>query len=478
MFRVNPLVFIQSLICVGVSLFAAYYFWFGIDVSAAIHPTCWGTLLIFGWILFSWNRLTRHFLDLYIVFILATAAFNCGQIFLEVFNLNSAGLLFGKFSDRTLFETVLFVTGALVWIHFGVLVRMSQSGDVVPTNILKRAPRNLFTVGMVMVMVSLLPTLWVLKEMYEVVKVSGYFGLYGREDQIGIDNLLTLISNFFVPGMLFALAGAKRKKYFRLWGSIAIICYGGLLILLGRRGDGAEALLVYFLVFHICIRPIKKKVVIAISVFMLIVVFPLVASIRNMDLNKRGDLSTLITAYESIDNPAQMAIAEMGGSMQSIAHTLELVPKVRDYDNGASYLYAGFSVFPNLFWSIHPSVARGSPSVWLVKTVEPDIAALGGGLGYSYIAEAYFNFGWWLGWLFLAILGYALSSFMCWSQFSGDPLKIAAAASFLSSLVSFARADSQSIIRPLFWYSLLPYFLVKWTKPKSKYQSLKGTSQV
>ena len=148
--------------------------------------------------------------------------------------------------------------------------------------------------------------------------------------------------------------------------------------------------------------------------------------------------------------------------MQAISHTLVQVPKFRDYDWGASYLYSFFSIFPNFFWRIHPSVARGSPSVWLVKTVEPDIAALGGGLGYSYIAEAYLNFGWWGGALMLMFIGYAISSLVCWSQGSGNTLKIAAAATFFTSLVGFARADSQSVMRPLFWYSLLPYFAVKW----------------
>ena len=42
---------------------------------------------------------------------------------------------------------------------------------------------------------------------------------------------------------------------------------------------------------------------------------------------------------------------------------------------------------------MHPSVAHGQPSDWLIETVNPYLAERGLGLGFSFIAEAYMNFG-------------------------------------------------------------------------------------
>ena len=49
---------------------------------------------------------------------------------------------------------------------------------------------------------------------------------------------------------------------------------------------------------------------------------------------------------------------------------------------------------PNLFWDIHPTIARGLACDWITETVDPFADLVGGGLGYSFIAEAYLNFGW------------------------------------------------------------------------------------
>ena len=468
MLKLKPILFIQSFICGLVILISVFHFNFGLSPNAFLYSACCATLVLLIWTIFTWGRVTSHFFDLYTIFILGTAAFNSGQVFLEIFGLNSHGMLTGKFNDELLFETVMFIILSLSVIHFGALLRLVKEKNIPRVGDIHPAPKALNIVGMILIGISIVPTFLVMKEMLDVVRAHGYFALYTREDQIGINNTLTLLSNFFVPGLLFALAGSQKNKTFRRWSQFGIIFYGATLILLGRRGDGAEAILSYLIVRHYCIQPIPKKIIFAAAGLMLIVVFPLIAAIRNIDLERRGDLGSMVDAYHSIENPGIKAIEEMGGSMQALSYTIELVPKTRPYDLGASYLYATFSIFPNLFWDIHPSVARGSPSVWLVKTAEPDIAAKGGGLGYSYIAEAYFNFGWWGGPIVLFLFGYALSALVCWSQFSGDPVKIAAAATFFASLVGYVRSDSQSVIRPLFWYSLFPYLMVKWLQSRSK----------
>lgn len=398
--------------------------------------------------------------DLYTLFITSTVAFNCGQIFLQIFGFNLDGLLAGRFSANTLFETVLFVNIALAVIHLGAILKLKGLTKIAEPGHALKAPPELFHVGFVLVVISILPTLIVLNGLIDVVRSSGYFGLYEREDLIGFDNVYTLISQFFVPGILMMIAGAKDKIQYRMFSEIGLIVYAIIFMILGRRGDGGQILISYCMVRHTCIKPIPKKIVLPIAILIFGVVFPILAVVRNFNLDSRTDISVMLSALDSIENPFATALGEMGGSMQSISYTMDLVPKSRAYDYGASYFYSIFSLVPNLFWSLHPSIARGSPSIWLVKEVDPIIASMGGGIGFSYIAEAYLNFGWWGGPFLLFLIGYLVSALVRWSQFYGDPVRIAIAASFFGSILTFARADSQSVIRPLVWYSLLPYLAV------------------
>src|SRR5262249_37660921 len=118
------------------------------------------------------------------------------------------------------------------------------------------------------------------------------------------------------------------------------------------------------------------------------------------------------------------------------------------------------SYIPNLFWDVHPGMARGTYADWLVQEVDPVYASAGGGLGYSFIAEAYANFGW-LGPPVLILLGYALARWGIWASHVSAPGRLAAVASYTAYFLFFARAESLLVARPLIWYALLPYFGVK-----------------
>src|SRR5665811_539382 len=92
----------------------------------------------------------------------------------------------------------------------------------------------------------------------------------------------------------------------------------------------------------------------------------------------RTSANTLWQSYLAIDNPMIETISEMGGSMKTVAYTLELVPSLRDYDNGLGYIYGLSTEIPNFLGSVHPAIARGTASDWLVSTVAPWNAAQGG----------------------------------------------------------------------------------------------------
>jgi len=190
-------------------------------------------------------------------------------------------------------------------------------------------------------------------------------------------------------------------------------------------------------------------------------VFPLIRETRALSGEERS-LSTLSAWFDPIDNPAVSSVSEMGGSMRTIAYTTTLVPSSRPFDQGLGYAYGALTLFPNLFWSIHPTVARGIYSDWLVNAVDPWTAARGGGLGFSFIAEAYLNFGPFGPIIVMFIFGFLLGRVSSWADCTRDPVALAMIATILAFILRFPRDETASILRPLVWYALGPYLAARW----------------
>jgi len=179
--------------------------------------------------------------------------------------------------------------------------------------------------------------------------------------------------------------------------------------------------------------------------------------VRNISGVDRLSLEFLRETYLTMDNPVLAILSEMGGSLGTVAYTIELVPARRAFDLGVGYLYALTPAFPSFFWDVHPVIARGTPADWLIWAVDPVTARLGGGLGFSFIAEAYLNFGTFGTPIVTAVFGFLLGAFVLWADRFYSPARMAAVATFTAFILFYARGDASVLMRPLLWYAGLPY---------------------
>jgi oligosaccharide repeat unit polymerase len=147
--------------------------------------------------------------------------------------------------------------------------------------------------------------------------------------------------------------------------------------------------------------------------------------------------------------------------MNTIAYTVDLVPDQRSFDGGASYFYAMLTALPNVFGGeLHPAIARGLAETWLTETINPIEAKLGGSLGYSFIAEAYLNFGWLGAPIAIGIMGFLFVKLILWGFKPNELAKMATLASFLSFVLFFPRSESVAMVRPFLWYSAFPFIII------------------
>jgi oligosaccharide repeat unit polymerase len=294
----------------------------------------------------------------------------------------------------------------------------------------------------------------------------------------GASSGLGLLSSFFIPGSMFLLIGSKDRSVGRWFGIGVILLNAVVEFFLGSRTNAMWPLLGLIWAYHRSIRALPRTLLVAGAMLVLIVIFPMVKAFRGITGSARTSIDALVGAYVSVDNPLVSIISEMGYSMVTVAHTLQLVPEVRPYDLGAGYFYAATTVIPSVMGDVHPAVARGTAAQWLIENVAPDTARVGGGLGFSFLAEGYYNFGWVGGLIVLFVIGAIMSTFFVRSAYSGTPLGIAISAIALSFLTYYARGESASIIRSLVWYTAIPAAVVVVVASTLKIQSVRDRKAV
>jgi oligosaccharide repeat unit polymerase len=453
--------FLFSLIAAGVAASLG-----DLDAEATLPVAGLVFVALALWTVWSWFKLHGTLLEPYGLFLMSSWTFNGGQVFLEVLHLNNNGVLGGVFSPFTTLKTEYLVALAICALHMGALwaSRTGQSApraNLWPGTAHQDLAWHTRWVGWFLLLVSIGPAIWVFWDAGQTVLSGGYLSLYQRTFDIGLATGPRVLANFLIPSALLLLAGSKAKRT-GVVISAAITVTGSLaMFFLGGRGAAATALVAYVWLYSRTIRPIPARLLILPALLLGFVVFPLVRVVRDARGLDRTSVDFVSSAWSAIDNPVVGTLAEMGYSMSTVAYTLELVPTARPFDGGVSYLYALLAGFPNVAWSVHPTTAHGTLSAWLVYTVMPYAAAQGSGLGYSFIAEAYENFGWIGVPLVLLVFGWIAGKLSEAVRGRSDPAILALAATLLLTAILYARAETADLVRNACWYAIVPYLLVR-----------------
>jgi oligosaccharide repeat unit polymerase len=436
-----------------------------------LYSGCVFFLVLVIWSFWSWKLVTKRWFDPYLLFFLSATLFNGGQAILEVFHLNKNGFLEDLvpgdlFSDDITLKTLYLVTIGLATFHFSALI----SAVLANRKELKKhdsagslLSRNAYRVGRVLLYISLLPTILTLRNALSASLAGGYASLFEQQGATGIGAAPALISRFIFPGAFLVIATAPKNTTVRIQALAFILLYTLANLLLGSRSSAIMPLLAMLWLWNAVVRPLPKVFLAGIAFSLLGIVIPLIAAVRN-EQGVSLSLEFLQQTIADTENPLIASISEMGNSMRTVAWTMQLVPDVRPFASGMTYLVSFLVLIPNIFGEgRHPALTMSGydiPDFWLVSEIEPAFFERGGSFGFSFIAEAYLNFGW-AAPLVLGLIGLFYGKLVSRWVNDHDPVTMALIATFVSFFLFYARQSSELIIRPFFWYVLFPFLLIR-----------------
>lgn len=408
----------------------------------------------------GWKRLTGSVFVPYTVFLGAAYVFTFGQSLLDVFGAVTPGRdLRETLSIGSIYAAQYVTLQFLAFFHMGALASVRRVGRPVGPLLLTQAQeralgnqiRGLRAVGWLFVAISFVPFAVECVRMYVVVSVLGYGGLYEGEIHIGLSNIVQILSQYFIPGLLCLLVASRNR------GRRVIIALLSLYVLflmyIGARSGGVVLAVVLLVYYHTCVRPFRFRqfALLAIGGYFFVAALGVIAHTRD---EANADFMDAYLDRKS-ENPFLEAVSEMGGSMFPLAETMRLVPRRSDYRLGTTYLYSLTSVIPNVgFWDLHPAMRYGDLGGWLQRTLD-----LGYGPGYSIVAEAYINFGR-AGFLFMFCFGFVLARlFHIDAVRLGNPLLVLLSLLLCFLILKTVRNSFLATVRSLFYY-LLPIYLI------------------
>jgi hypothetical protein len=222
---------------------------------------------------------------------------------------------------------------------------------------------------------------------------------------------------WIAPSAAVALAISAHTRRQKCWSYPIGVLVFVVMLLSGNRTMALFPLLVGVVIWVKTGRKIPILVAAGLPALILLII-PVVGTLREKGTYQ--DLSSHSIAESSAHASVSSALAELGQSAEVLAVTLQAIPAEEPYRIGASYLGYLRSIIPNVgphkdfskdpreimknSRSLTEGLLRLSPSTWAsVKILGVDDALYRNfGVGFSAVAEPYFNFG------YLGVVGFFL----------------------------------------------------------------------
>lgn len=439
-------------------------------------------ILTYAWIGISCLIQARE-LNFYLIFIVMSFFFFFGQHLIHLLGRDfiniSRSILGERIPIDFLNQTGFFVIESILLLHLGYLLSNIFNNKRSTVNQSLFTPQSGFIkVGLILFFISVGPTVYILVNNIMTTYYFGYGELFYTEYYTsgGFNNITKFISLFTVPSLymlLISYKGTRKVNYIVLLIFIYIVLY----LMSGSRLSAILMISTLILIRHLWFKSIERKEAVK-YIFIcitLLLLFTTISSVRNSIYLSSDPYELVSSALISIwnNNVIFSAIEEAGFTFLATATVITYCPSMEPYNFGMTYVNNILAVFPNLFWDIHPASTN-------TDMIFKGYFTSYGGIGSSFIAEAYYNFGQ-FSLLIMPIYGWLLGYLCNKTKRAVESHSIMTfyMCMYISSVVLFyLRSDTITFMRNFTYYAVIPCVLalIISSSKKSKLQNTERKS--
>ena len=334
----------------------------------------------------------------YVFFYISFFIFTFGQWFLfgvgAEYDYLFQNLFYSQFwngSELIVIKSLELTIMSLFALNFGAEIYIMKRYNKIKKHkkVIKTQISYLDITGKLLFFISFIPTIYIKLHSLLVSRQLGYLGIYQNSITFPFFPILGKLTVFFIPSLLLMLVANKdNSKYRKIIISICLL-YALVDLGIGGRSQAISILMVLILFLSIETKgkiSIKKIFLIFSSMYFLLLISSAVAELRGLGNINIGDfIQSIINGNDSIIN----IIGELGFNLPLLT-MITLVPTNVSYVYGVSYYAAFASIIPTFFdfTGIISKMNNIATEQWLTEYTNLDY-----GIGYSIIAEAYYNFG-------------------------------------------------------------------------------------
>lgn len=411
-----------------------------------------------------WKKHTGKFISLFLFYLLSYYIFTMGQSLLQLFGIEfKFANIYMQVNEATMIKAHVFTIFCIAFLFEGALIavqnknKKTKKEKYLTDNFLSK--NIIGQVGIVLFLGSVIPMCIYLGKLLLAYGSGGYaFAFESVSNSSGLMRIISKIYPFCVPSLVMIIVSYNddRKKIAQIiMGTIGVLYF-----FIGERTGAASILLSLFILDSQLKESKNKKtsksstIKIILLVLALAVLIPAVGALRNSSDLSFNSLVGEVKEHGILAGITD-TIATMGYSEFPLGKTMEIVPYYKNYAYGQSYFFALLAIFPNLIGGTHVSVKYAGLAQWLMNALHMSY-----GPGYSYPAEAWYNFGW-FGCLFMFIIGYVFCKFMYIpSNRKMDAISLYISVAFFLQTVTSPRRELMTVIRLVGYYVFIPILLM------------------
>lgn len=445
---------VSSLLIIGLVLVQFVIEASNIDFNTSINISLVFAIGIYAYII-AFNYLLISRINLYLIFIILSFPFLYGRHVLHLLNMapDGANLFKTVISESAYITTSFFCIQCILCVNIGYLLvknkKMSFSEiREFSINTTDQGDKYLYMIGFIVMAISAVPFI---KEQGNAIQTTllygyGYRIIEGSKESASLNSI---VSAAFLPAIIAMFLSKKKKD---VLPTILLVIYFTLYMLAGSRINTFCYISLFLYYYMINTKKKIKYYKLAPFIIIFVVIFPIVSSMRGT-ANFSLSAESFGAALDSIWNNNLLAsiFYETGNTFIATAGVIDFCPRYFPHLGGMSYICAFIYILPNAFtggFTKQYTFTDEAVSKYLVSY---------GGVGSSFAAEAYYNFGYLGAFLILILIG------TLWGQVSKqyenaflehNVYKLFLYTQIYIVIIFMIRSDLVYRIRGLVWYTI------------------------